>query len=58
MVNFLIQYWDSVLVVILFVMVIMALLKRGAIKQVNEMLFYLVTEAEAQFGGEIGRAHV
>ena len=54
MFDFIVANWDSVLVVILFVLFLLALVKRGAIKQVNEILFYLVTEAEAQYGGGTG----
>lgn len=55
MINFIIANWDSVLVVVLFILFLLVLIKKGAIKQVNEMLFYLVTEAEAQFGGGTGQ---
>lgn len=54
MIDFLTSNWDSVLVVILFVLLIVYLIKRGATKQVNEILFYLVTEAEAAFGSGTG----
>lgn len=51
----LIENWDSVLVVLLFVIALIFMLRKGAKKQVNEMLFYLVTEAEKQFGGGTGQ---
>lgn len=54
MIDFLTSNWDSVLVVILFLLLIVYLIKRGATKQVNEILFYLVTEAEATFGSGTG----
>lgn len=54
MFEFIIKYWDSVLVVVLFILFLLVLIKRGAIKQVNEMLFYLVTEAEREFGSGTG----
>ena len=54
MIDFIFVNWDSVIVVILFIVFILLSIKRGAIKQVNQMLFYLVTEAEAQFGNGTG----
>lgn len=55
MIDFIIANWDSVLLVILFILFILVLVKKGAINQVNEILFYLVTEAESQFGGGTGQ---
>ena len=54
MINFIIANWDSVLVVVLFILFLLILIKKGATTQVNEILFYLVIEAEAQFGGGTG----
>lgn len=54
MINFILANWDSVLVVILFILFLLVLIKKGATTQVNEILFYLVIEAEAQFGGGTG----
>ena len=51
----LIENWDSVLVVLLFIIALIFMLRKGATRQVNEMLFYLVTEAEKQFGGGTGQ---
>ena len=53
--NLIMNNWDSVLVVILFVIAVILMLRRGAKKQVNEMLFYLVTEAEDYFGSGTGQ---
>lgn len=55
LINLILRYWDSILVVILFALFLLYLIKKGAIKQVNEILFYLVTEAEKQFGGGTGQ---
>lgn len=55
MFDFIIANWDSILVVILFVLFLLVLIRRGATKQVREILFYLVTEAEAQFGNGTGQ---
>lgn len=55
MFDFIIANWDSVLIVILFILFLLVLVRKGAIKQVNEILFYLVTEAEKQFGGGTGQ---
>lgn len=54
MIDFIIAHWDSLLVVVLFILLVGFLLKRGAEKKVRSMLFYLVTEAEAIFGGGTG----
>ena len=54
MIDFIIANWDSVLVVILFILFLFVLMKKGATNQVNEILFYLVTEAESAFGGGTG----
>lgn len=54
MINFIIANWDSVLVVVLFILFLLVLIKNGATTQVNEILFYLVTEAEKEFGGGTG----
>lgn len=54
MIDFIIGNWDSILVVILFIIGILFMIKRGATKQVNEILFYLVTEAEREFGNGTG----
>ena len=54
MIDLLIANWDSVLVVVLFLLLITFLMKRGAEKKVRSMLFYLVTEAEAIFGNGTG----
>lgn len=55
MFDFIVQYWDSVLVVILFILFLLFLIKRGATKHVKQILFYLVTEAEAKFGNGTGQ---
>ncbi len=55
MINFIIANWDSVLAVILFILFLLVLIKKGATRQVNEILFYLVTEAESTFGGGTGQ---
>ena len=55
MFDFIIANWDSILVVILFVLFLLVLIRRGATKQVREILFYLVTKAEAEFGRGTGQ---
>ncbi len=55
MFDFIIANWDSILVVILFVLFLLVLIRRGATKQVKQILFYLVTEAEAKFGNGTGQ---
>lgn len=53
--QFLATNWDSVLVVIAFIVICLVLLKRGEIATLNKILFALVTQAEKEFGGETGR---
>jgi hypothetical protein len=54
MIEFLAQYWDSILVVVLFIVICIVLVKKGSAKYVKQMLFYLVTQAEAEFGSGTG----
>lgn len=54
MINFISTYWSSILTVILFLAFILYLVKRDQVKKVNQMLFYLVTLAEQEFGGGTG----
>lgn len=51
---FIVANWDSVLVVLLFLAVVVVLVKRGETKILNKILFNLVTQAEKQFGGGTG----
>lgn len=53
-VNFLLANWDSVLVVLAFLALIVVLIKRGETKILEKILFNLVTQAEKQFGGGTG----
>lgn len=52
--QFVVNYWDSILVVILFIVICIVLIKRGATSYVKQMLFYLVTKAEAEYGSGTG----
>lgn len=52
--DFLVVNWSSVIVVLLAIVVGLFLLKKGQKDTVYQMLFYLVMEAEAQFGGGTG----
>jgi hypothetical protein len=52
--NFIIANWDSVLLVALVVAGLIVMARAGYVKQVRHILFYLVSEAEAQFGGGTG----
>ena len=52
---FLLANWDSVLVVLAFLALIVVLIKRGETKVLNKVLFSLVTQAEKQFGGGTGK---
>lgn len=54
-IQFLFANWDSVLVVLAFLALIVVLVKRGETKVLNKVLFGLVTQAEKQFGGGTGK---
>lgn len=51
---FLAANWDSVLVVVAFLAVVVVLIKRGETKILKQILFSLVTQAEKQFGSGTG----
>lgn len=53
-INFLLENWDSVLVVIGFIVFVIVLIKRGETKILKQVLFNLVTQAEKQFGSGTG----
>lgn len=52
--TFLAKNWDSVLVVVAFLAVVVVLIKRGETKILKQILFTLVTQAEKQFGSGTG----
>lgn len=52
--EFFAKYWDSILVVVLFVLACIILIRRGATAYVKQMLFYLVITAESMYGGGTG----
>lgn len=52
--NFLLANWDSVLVVIGFIILIGVLVKRGEVKILNNILYRLVTQAEKEYGAGTG----
>ena len=52
--TFLAKNWDSVLVVVAFLALVVALIKRGETKISKQILFNLVTQAEKQFGSGTG----
>ncbi len=51
---FLAANWDSVLVVVAFLAVVVVLIKRGETKILKQILFNLVTQAEKKFGSGTG----
>ena len=53
-VTFLAKNWDSVLVVVAFLALVVVLIKRGETKILKQILFNLVTQAEKQFGSGTG----
>lgn len=52
--TFLAKNWDSVLVVVAFLAMVVVLIKRGETKILKQILFNLVTQAEKQFGSGTG----
>ena len=52
--TFLAKTWDSVLVVVAFLALVVVLIKRGETKILKQILFNLVTQAEKQFGSGTG----
>lgn len=54
MINFIIGNWDSVLTVILFLLLVLVLIRRGEVTKVRKMAFYFATLAEEEFGGGTG----
>lgn len=53
-IQFLAANWDSVLVVLTFLVLVVVLIKRGETKILKQILFNLVTQAEKQFGSGTG----
>lgn len=53
-IQFLAANWDSVLVVLTFLVLVVVLIKRGETKVLKKILFNLVTQAEKQFGSGTG----
>lgn len=54
MLEFLQQYWSSILVIIGFIGVCVVLIKNGYKRKVEDMLFYLVCKAEELLGNGTG----
>ena len=52
--TFLAKNWDSVLVIVAFLALVVVLIKRGETKILKQILFNLVTQAEKQFGSGTG----
>lgn len=52
--TFLAKNWDSVLVVVAFLALVVVIIKRGETKILKQILFNLVTQAEKQFGSGTG----
>lgn len=53
-VDFIVNYWSSILVVILFIVVCVILVKKGYAKYVKQICFSLVCDAESAFGSGTG----
>ena len=52
--TFLAENWDSVLVIVAFLALVVVLIKRGETKILKQIIFNLVTQAEKQFGSGTG----
>lgn len=52
--TFLAKNWDSVLVIVAFLALVVVLIKRGETKILKQILFNLVTQAEKRFGSGTG----
>lgn len=52
--TFFAKNWDSVLVIVAFLALVVVLIKRGETKILKQILFNLVTQAEKQFGSGTG----
>lgn len=52
---FLAEYWDSVLVVLAFLAFVLFLIKRGETAKLEQILFFLVTQAEKDLGAGTGQ---
>ena len=52
--TFLAKNWDSVVVIVAFLALVVVLIKRGETKILKQILFNLVTQAEKQFGSGTG----
>lgn len=52
--TFLAKNWDSALVIVAFLALVVVLIKRGETKILKQILFNLVTQAEKQFGSGTG----
>lgn len=53
--SFIITHWVDILIVVAFIVGLCLLVKFGYTKQVKEICFYLVNEAEREFGGGTGQ---
>lgn len=54
LIDFIKANWDSILVVLVMVFVLVLLVRNGYKKSVRKILFYLVTQAEIEFGNGTG----
>ena len=53
-ISFVSTYWSSILVVVLFIVLLIVLIKKGYTKYAKQICFYLVCQAEAEFGNGTG----
>ncbi len=55
-INFFVTNWDSILIVVSAVGLIVGLIAKGQFNIIKQAIFALVTEAERKFGGGTGKA--
>lgn len=53
-IDFVTTHWSSILVVVLFIGALVVLIKKGYAKYAKQICFYLVCEAEEEFGSGTG----
>lgn len=53
-VDFIAQYWSSILAVLVFAVLLVILAKSGYTKYAKQICFYLVCKAESEFGSKTG----
>lgn len=53
-VNFITAHWSSILAVLLLIVILVLLVRKGYVKYAKKICFYLVCKAESQYSGGTG----